>query len=361
MTAVSALIFPPGRILAGWWKHLAGLQPQGLWVGHLLLHRVEALVALQKPLHLDPFLRLILRAVAVGPGQTAEQLDQLLHLGCSLVRQILRRLQSEKLLQVDASGGWSLTLLGRQGMEQGSYPCSSLERRGFYFVQSEQPAGSPHFLDVRNHPATVPWQATDGWQFDAAILQACLQQPAAWKQHTGFPLEVQEIVGLGTSIPSSGISPQAWERIIFDQPLRLMAALVTVRASESGEKLLGFAVREVGWILQAAEPAFVVNTAWSETLRDLPAEPATDLWRQAWREWCQPRGIPAPEVDACILQRQDCRVRIIAPSRLVERLRAVRSDVFKGGAWLLAGTGRLRTAARVELVESVRAGGEKHF
>jgi hypothetical protein len=32
-------------------------------------------------------------------------------------------------------------------------------------------------------------------------------------------------------------------------------------------------------------------------------------------------------------------------------LQAARSDVLKGEAWLLAGTGRVRTAARVELTD----------
>jgi hypothetical protein len=35
----------------------------------------------------------------------------------------------------------------------------------------------------------------------------------------------------------------------------------------------------------------------------------------------------------------------------VERLRAARSDAVKGEAWLLAGTGSVRTAALVELHE----------
>jgi len=79
-----------------------------------------------------------------------------------------------------------------------------------------------------------------------------------------------------------------------------------------------------------------------------------DHWRHAWRAWCHPRGLPVAEVDACILERQGCRLRVTAVPRLIERLRTARSDVFKGEAWLLAGTGRLRAAAQVELVEMKR-------
>jgi len=39
-----------------------------------------------------------------------------------------------------------------------------------------------------------------------------------------------------------------------------------------------------------------------------------------------------------------------APHRLIERLRAARSDAIKQEAWLLAGAGRTRTAAQLELL-----------
>jgi len=44
----------------------------------------------------------------------------------------------------------------------------------------------------------------------------------------------------------------------------------------------------------------------------------------------------------------------LAPQRLVDRLRAARSDAVKQEAWVLAGAGRVREAAQVELVEAPR-------
>lgn len=44
MTAVAPLTFPGTRALAGWWRLLAPRQPRAMWVAHLLLHRIEALV-----------------------------------------------------------------------------------------------------------------------------------------------------------------------------------------------------------------------------------------------------------------------------------------------------------------------------
>ena len=48
-------------------------------------------------------------------------------------------------------------------------------------------------------------------------------------------------------------------------------------------------------------------------------------------------------------------LRVAPPARLLERLRAARSDALKGEAWLLAGEGPVRRAAVVELVEATGA------
>ncbi|HEV3444311.1 MAG TPA: hypothetical protein VG099_06685, partial [Gemmataceae bacterium] len=69
MTAAPALAFPPSKTLLSWWTQLAPFRPSALWVGHLLLHRVEALVSAQRPCPIDPIALFVLRAVALaGPA-----------------------------------------------------------------------------------------------------------------------------------------------------------------------------------------------------------------------------------------------------------------------------------------------------
>jgi hypothetical protein len=348
MTAAPALVFPGGRTLAGWWKQLVSYAPRALWVGHLLLHRVEALVAVHKPFRVDPLPGFVLRAVSAGAS--LEELDDRLHLGRPLIRQILQQLESEKLLERAAAVRWSLTSLGRQALEHGQYPRGSHERRSFSFVESEQPGQEPRFLHLLNHPSLSPWPAAEGWRFDVGLLTACLRQTPAWKQQHNFPLEVDAVLtAADTGDPSATIPP--WQRVILDRPEHLAAALILAPVGAGHERLLGFAVQQEGWGLQAREPVFTLNGDWRETFPDLTAEPAAELWRQAWRAWCQPRNLPPAEAEACVLERQDYHLRVTAPARLVERLRAARSDVFKEEAWLLAGSGRLRSAARIELID----------
>ncbi len=350
MTVASPLVFPGSRTLASWWKQLAPFQPQALWTGHLLLHRVEALTALQLVAPVDPICSFLLKALALTGRASLSDLEQNLHLGRPLLRQLLRHLETEHLIAPEETETWSLTSLGRQALEQGSYQRIRTERRAFYFVESELPPQPPHFLSFRGQPATLAWPLLDGWRFEPKQLQDCLAQPVAWKQRFGFPLDVQQILGADPAAPTAS----AWQRVILDHPERMVAAMVLAPAGDGHERLLGFSVQPEGWILQNAEPAFTVEAGWQEVFPDLAADPSLEQWRQAWRAWCQPRGLPIAEVDACILERHAYQLRVQAPPRLVERLRAARSDVFKGDAWLLGGTGRLRPAVQLELVEMKR-------
>src|SRR2546423_1018250 len=128
MTVPSPFVFPTSRILAGWWKQLAPLQPRSLWAGHLLLHRIEALVGLQQDTRLEPFPQFVLKALTLTPQETLERLDQRFHVGRPVLLQVLRELEAVQLVQRGPAGTWSLTTLGRQGAEHGAYPRPGHER-----------------------------------------------------------------------------------------------------------------------------------------------------------------------------------------------------------------------------------------
>ena len=156
----------------------------------------------------------------------------------------------------------------------------------------------------------------------------------------------------GPGSPKGLSSSEAWRRVVLTRPEQFPVALLLTAAGSDGERLLGLGIRQEGWLLQSREPALVLGQVWREVIPELAKDLEADLWTQAWRSWCQPRGLPTGEVDACRFQYHSCRLRVLAPSRLIERLRALRSDVLKNEAWLLAGAGRLRTAARVELADA---------
>jgi hypothetical protein len=363
MTAAASLAFPGTRKLAGWWRQLAPYRPQALWVGYLLLHHVEALVRLSHARRLDSFTHFLLKALALnGPAppaassaETLQRLDAHLHLGRQVLAQALRGLAAEGLAEAGPAGYWTLTTLGRQALERQEYPQVRHERRTFHFIdyRGETGRSSPHFLNLHNSTG-IPWPAAEGVEFDVGTLQACLSQSPEWKQKHGFPLEVQEILSIELEAPESvtpSSSPPSWQRVIVDRPEHILAVLLLVPSGTGEQQLVGIAVRQDGWVLQAAEPLFTLGADWRDVFPELAREPSLEVWRQAWRAWCEPRSLPAGEANACALERHGERLRVIVPHRLIERLRATRSDALKGETWLLAGEGRIRPAALVELVE----------
>jgi hypothetical protein len=364
MTAAPSLPFPGGRTLAGWWRLLAPRQPTALWVGHLFLHRIEALARRRRPFRPEPFPTLVLHALALelpgpvnshAPAAVADEqlrrLDGRLHLGRQLLVQVLGGLTRQGLAQGDSLRGWALAATGRQVVELGEVPRECYERLTFAFVQRESSAGGgsppPAFLAVRA-AAGNPWPAGEGRGFDMAALRACLDRPASWKQRHDFPADVAEV--LAPEGPPDDVP--AWQRVLVDRPEHLLAVLAAVASGRDSVQLLGFAALQEGWALQAAEPVIVLNEDSAAELPELRPSTALQTWRQAWRQWCQQRGFPGNEAEACAVEPAGVSLRVRAGARLLERLRAGRSDALKGEAWLLAGEGRVRAAARVEVEEA---------
>jgi hypothetical protein len=352
MTPAATLPWPGGRTLAGWWPHLAPRQPRALWVAHLLLHRVEAGVARAHARRADAFTRHVLQAVAAGA--TVEQIDARLGLGPQLLRRLLHGLDVQRLARPDAAGGWSLTALGMEALRHGSYAAPDYERRIFHFRDRGLPDEPPHFLNLAAH-AGDDWPAGQGWTFDPAHLRACVARPAEWKRRHGFPGDVEAVLGpepepARPDLNGAVASVPEWQRVVLDQPEHLLMVLLLVPGPD-GNALQGFAVRQDGWELQAAQPALSLAAGWDEAFPELREDPPPEAWRQAWRAWCQPRSLPPADVQACVLERADYRLRVTATRALADRLRSTRSDVVKGTAWVLAGDGPVRPGALLELAE----------
>jgi hypothetical protein len=353
MTVSVSLAFPGSRILSGWWKRLSALQPRACWLAHLFLHRVEASVLLERTFHLDPLPLFVLKALALDSHENLQRLDDQLRLGRPLLAQLLRQLQHRRLIEANGAETWSLTALGAKAVAERTYAQLHPERRTFAFVEPERFEGTAYFLNVRDHAPASAWPESDGYRFDVRTLRACIAQPMEWKEWSGFPCDVQAVVDGETPDPACE-SLSAWQRVVVDRPEHLLTVLA-LTPGQDGEQLLGFAIEPDGWHLDMDTPVFALHSPTQQRLPELMADPSPEQWRQAWQAWCQPRALPPAEVNACVLERRDYRLLVQAPARLVERLRAARSDVFKREAWLLAGAGRTRMAARIELAEPAKS------
>src|SRR5262249_42142737 len=112
---------------------------------------------------------------------------------------------------------------------------------------------------------------------------------------------------------------------------------------------LAFEFQQQGWHLHAQKPVFTLGADWRDVLPELGNEAPLDAWRHSWLAWLQSRGLTDVDVESCGFERYACRLRIVTPPTLMDRIRAVVRPAVQGDIWLLAGEGRFRTAAHVDL------------
>src|SRR5262245_20963923 len=118
MSTERAWPFPASRALATWWRQLTRWQPRSLWIAQPLIHRVEALAVIRQACPIEPFDRLVLKAIPLAP-----RLDELagqLRLSRQHLTQVLRRLQSSG-LAMGSTGTWALTPPGQEAVSTGQY------------------------------------------------------------------------------------------------------------------------------------------------------------------------------------------------------------------------------------------------
>jgi hypothetical protein len=180
-------------------------------------------------------------------------------------------------------------------------------------------------------------------------LRELFDRPPDWKRRNGFPEDIRSAAG----DPVAGATGKVdWRAVTIDRPTRTMLAFALCKPGAADESLLGFPVHAPEWLLREQEPVIRLGASWPEVFPDLAEDPPISTWHAAWRAWAQPRGLPQPEVSGCSLRRSGYRLHVTAPRRLVERLRAQRSDAFKGETWLLAAKESVHAAALVDIIEA---------
>lgn len=349
MSAAFVPSWPGSRVLLGWWRELSRYKPQQVWLSRLLIHRVEALVRVGCSRPLDSWHRALLSLASSRVPCGGELINSLndLKMDTQMLGQLVRELIENGFVQRNGSGLWQMTPAGRQALDTGALALEVEERRTFSFVDNTALGRTLHFLPLELGPARLaepPLSEPAGGSFQPAFLEACIRQSDEWKRSYRFPADVKELLP-----PRSEETPaSAWRRVILDVVEERLFVFIHKEQQSMTPHLLGFPVRTEGWVL-GSEPLLELSEGGEEALPDVTAEPSAELWRQSWQTWAQPRGLPLADVEACRLERSDHRLLVHAPTRLIERLRAARSDAVKHEAWVLAGEGRSRSAAQIEL------------
>jgi len=340
MDRASSLIFPGSKTLAGWWRQLLPCQPQAFWVGYGYVHRIEAPVNVLRAQPVELFTHLVLQALALDRADSvgATGLQKRLGLPAAVVQRVLVGMESDGFVVRSGALGWRISDLGADALRNQHYHRPAQERRVFPFLErldsSGQRLGSPRYVPLGECVAT-PWQVDDPHRFDVAWLRTVIEQPREADDGSAFPADVQSLVNSAATEP--------WKQVIVDRPERVLLLLV-----KSAAELLGFAVKIDGWTLCDQTPALRLPAA--ALAPDLVPSVSSDVWHEAWRNWCRERQLPLNEVEACAISYRAPRLEVLPPPRLLQRLQAAKSDLFKGDAWLLVGDGYVRQAAQLTVV-----------
>lgn len=342
MVDVSALVFPASGVLAGWQRQLAARQPQALWIGHLFLQRVEALVqtATQRPLERGA--ALILQAVGLSEAASNDQalvnLRDRLYFPEAMLRHELRNLESHGLVAVERI---ALTAAGRQALADGFYAQPQWQRRSFTFLERWDAEGGrvtpPRFVPAE--PVTAaPWQSASPW--DDAWLRECLAKPVAWKNACGFPQDVRAVANAAPdTIP-------LWQRVTAVRPEKLIAAIALIPQGQATQ-LLAFAARLSG-NLASLTPLLQLGEEGRAQLPELAPEPTAEDVQSAWLCWCQCHGITSPLAESCPYRVNGLELRVQVPAVLLHELHGRRCELT-GQEWLLLGGGAVRRAVQLHV------------
>jgi hypothetical protein len=334
MTPVAPPLFPGSRTVAAWWRELSTRNPRRWWLCHLLLHRVEALVETSVRISLDALTLGVLRSLAAG--QPPAGLD------AGLFSRLIRELTTAGLLSANPDCPRP-TEAGERALDKGFFTSPTRRRWTFCFIDNRELRRDPHFVPLT--VSGVPVIPPDDWEFNIDHLRSAAGQTEQWKKSFGFPNDCTRIL-----LPAS--QDPDWQSVVLDRAEHLFAAFLEIDNRSTAHRLLGFAANPAGWTLRANEPVIALGDAWSEALPDLAIEPRPEAWQVAWQQWGTQRGLPPAEVSSCRLERSGLALRVEVSRRLIARLREARSDALKGDTWLLAGSGRARCIARVELLEA---------
>jgi hypothetical protein len=264
---------------------------------------------------------------------------------------MLQSLARDGLIQRGGDGNWWPTPAGVRALAEGRYERAQEKRRVFAFL-APLDGGPVHFVNILEAPEVAGAFPAFESGFDPAGYRACFAQQAEWKRRHGFPENVTATPPFLDGIEEAALLPSDWRRVLVVDASRAVLALAQTADAEGTKVMLGFWIDPRGWILHSARPAIRWRDGWHEVIPSLHCEIPLEAWRKSWKEWCSSRGLPVADVERCSMIARDHRLIVHASRRLVERLKALRSDALKGEAWLLAGDGAVRRAALLEVSEA---------
>jgi hypothetical protein len=189
------LFDPTMQVIEHIWRQFA---PKGnnlmICMAECHFHTIEACVSIKRSQKIGDLEFFLLKAINISKDKTPVGLNNLLHLGSQIIRQIAVAPIANGLIQENADDSFEITELGFDAIQSGKISVYHHRRCHFHFI-----SGSKEFVRI-NDPRKkylrdlTPKQTGANWNFDPDILRGCIGGTDSWKIERGFPMDVAELV-----------------------------------------------------------------------------------------------------------------------------------------------------------------------
>jgi hypothetical protein len=262
---------------------------------------VEALVAVEEVEGIDPMPLFVLRSFEFARPADVEHLDDILHIGRQVMRQLLNGMAANGLVASDSEPTYRLTESGRNTLQTGHVIRRIPARRIFRFLHPAM-----NFVAVHDPKGNLlsdlsPDRAPSPWEFSPDVLRRAIVQSADWKRRHGFPANVADVlteplssedthstnpeVGVSVVSPGSSQGQEALQHLIVDKAQVVTCALVMRRGDTDSVELSGHPVSVNGNLVRGNGQPLIslrdpgeVREAFPVLLRLPSTEEVVDGW-----------------------------------------------------------------------------------
>jgi hypothetical protein len=280
------------------WSNLGGdAHDCVIVVGECLFHTVEALVAVEQAEGVDPMAFFVMRAFEFADPVDANHLNEVLHLGRQVTRQLLSGLVANGLV-TESMSTYCLTDQGRSTLNTGRVVRRALRRRIFHFLHPGLCYVAIHDPKGNRLSDLSPSRVPGPWEFDPTTLREAIARPAEWKQQHRFPQDVADVItdpvvldaAEGTALRASDAAgttqaPAVPQHVIVDKAQVIACALVVRVNGSNATELVGYPVSAHGSMLRGKnQPLFSlhesgqIHQAFAALWSPPTAEEVTESW-----------------------------------------------------------------------------------
>lgn len=157
------------------------------------IHAIEACVSVSRRESIDELEYFVLKSIDILGCADIERVNSLLHIGRQIIRQIIVKLNKDKLLSTTTDIFFEVTALGRKVLEEGVMIKLEKIRQIFHFID-----GGNEFLRIKEHSRFLtdlgPHETAAGWNFNLESLQKCLNETDNWKKQRQFSTDIHELI-----------------------------------------------------------------------------------------------------------------------------------------------------------------------